>query len=344
MSTTRRMTRRLTQQARASDFFPVHLSIVQPATRAPVDLYLYNRRSGSYILYKAAYAELSPAVHERLVANGIEDLYMRRDDEDAFYEYAQEQIHAILRNEDLPPETAWPIVRQATTHAVRQLFEDPRSGERMDATERMVRAVVYGILKHAEPLRHMTDLLSHDHAAYSHCVDVCLLLTAACKDVLGIRRSTALRPIALGAVLHDLGLTQLPGHVPPEPVQLSAAQRELYREHPVLGVELVEGKMELSPVTRSIIRHHCERQDGTGYPDGLRGEGLAGPVRLAAIVDVYEKLTTPRTDGPALDAYSALERMVRGMPGRFDVGLLRQFIRYLGPSRDGVDSVSRLTA
>jgi putative two-component system response regulator len=80
-------------------------------------------------------------------------------------------------------------------------------------------------------------------------------------------------------------------------------------------------------VSASIARHHHERYDGTGYPDGLKGEAIPLPARILAFADVYDALRSRRTYKPSLPHAATLHVMLSGSPGQFDPGLAIAFHR-----------------
>src|SRR5919108_1261116 len=110
--------------------------------------------------------------------------------------------------------------------------------------------------------------------------------------VLGVEDSM-LKALWLGGFLHDLGKIAVPDRILLKNGPLDAAERTVIQTHPVLGADLVREMRTLDGV-RPIIRHHHERCDGSGYPDGLRGESIPLGARIMAIVDVYDALRTAR--------------------------------------------------
>ncbi len=109
---------------------------------------------------------------------------------------------------------------------------------------------------------------------------------------LGVDADT-LRALRLGGFLHDLGKIAVPDAILLKPGPLSLGERHTIQSHPVAGVELLQGLRTLDQV-RPIVRHHHERWDGSGYPDGLRGEAIPLEARIMAVVDVYDALHTAR--------------------------------------------------
>jgi putative two-component system response regulator len=96
-----------------------------------------------------------------------------------------------------------------------------------------------------------------------------------------------------GGYLHDVGKVGVSDTVLNKPGKLTAAEYELMKRHPVIGDRLCGGMRSLASV-RLIVRSHHERLDGSGYPDGLRGDDIPIVAQIVAVADVYDALTTSR--------------------------------------------------
>jgi len=113
-----------------------------------------------------------------------------------------------------------------------------------------------------------------------------------------------------GGFLHDLGKIAIPDGVLLKPGPLSDREFEVMKQHPIVGARLCGGLRSLRRV-QPIVRHHHERLDGSGYPDGLKGGQIPLLAQIMAIVDIYDALTTPRPYRPALDRGAACEELGR---------------------------------
>ncbi|MGD2174399.1 MAG: HD domain-containing protein [Candidatus Brocadiaceae bacterium] len=315
----------------AEQYFPVSLAIMQPGTMAPVNIYIASGSPPTYNLYKTVRAALSEEVRERLLDHGVQELYVRSQDEGAYYEYVEENIESIIRDDLLPPEKASEIVYTSSSRVMEDVFEDPRSGKNLQRARRMVKGSVLSILKSPDSLWEMTAMASHDYYTYTHCVNVCMFLLAASRDLLAVTDPPRLERIGLGGMLHDIGKSQVPGQILNKPGKLTAEEFELVKEHPPAGVELVSRHMDVPGITAEVIRNHHEHFDGSGYPDGRAEEDVSPVTRLSTIIDVYDALTTERCYAPARNPYGALELMLTAMRDQFDSSLLESFVRFLGP-------------
>jgi len=99
-------------------------------------------------------------------------------------------------------------------------------------------------------------------------------------------------------ILHDVGKIAVPDSVLLKPGPLDAAERTVMESHPVVGDELCRGLRLLDDV-RPIVRHHHERIDGSGYPDGLSGDRIPLLAQILSVVDTYDAITSDRPYRPA---------------------------------------------
>jgi cyclic di-GMP phosphodiesterase len=105
--------------------------------------------------------------------------------------------------------------------------------------------------------------------------------------------ATMLKALRLGGYLHDLGKIAVPDGILLKPGRLDDGERERIKAHPAMGADLVRGLRTLDDV-RPLILYHHERWDGSGYPEGLKGESIPLGARIMAAVDVYDALHTAR--------------------------------------------------
>jgi HD-GYP domain-containing protein (c-di-GMP phosphodiesterase class II) len=135
----------------------------------------------------------------------------------------------------------------------------------------------------------------------------------------------ALRSLAEGAYLHDVGKVGIPDHVLNKPGALSEEERAWIQQHPVVGSDIVGRAPSLRPALE-VIRQHHERFDGHGYPDGLAGEQISLAARIVAVVDVWDALTSDRAYRPAWPPDRALRHLVAGRGTHFDPHCLDAFL------------------
>ena len=115
-----------------------------------------------------------------------------------------------------------------------------------------------------------------------------------------------------GALFHDLGKIVIPDAILRKPGILTAEEREVIEQHPVVGHDLLS-PMRTMRKTLPIVFHHHERLDGSGYPEGLSGPAIPMSVRIVTIADIFDALTTDRAYRGALGVPTAFEILTDGV-------------------------------
>jgi len=214
---------------------------------------------------------------------------------------------------------------QALAYArdLKSLYETSRAREReLERTQARLRAAYQQALQYAIDLRKSYRGL--EQASFQSLLGLANALEA--KDVHtrghSERVAALARRIALAAgvppaaadviaeagLLHDLGKIGIPEGVLRKAGPLSDEEWAVMRRHPILGAQIV-APLEFFAEGAVIVRHHHERHDGSGYPDGLRGELIPLGARIVAVADVYDALTSDRSYRPRLARAEAVRRL-----------------------------------
>jgi len=199
---------------------------------------------------------------------------------------------------------------QALSYArdLRSLYETSRAREReLEQAQERLRGAYQQALHYAIDLRKTCRRL--EQASFQSLLGLANALEA--KDVYtrghSERVAALARRIALGAgvpprladtiaqagLLHDLGKIGIPESVLRKPDSLTAEEWAVMRRHPIVGAQIV-APLEFFADGAIIVRHHHERHDGSGYPDGLRGDLIPLGSRIVGVADVYDALTSDR--------------------------------------------------
>jgi len=127
--------------------------------------------------------------------------------------------------------------------------------------------------------------------------------------------------IHIGAHLHDIGKIGIPDAILNKPGKLTEDEFDTIRQHPEIGGTIV-GKIKVFRSVADIVRHHHERFDGKGYPDGLCGEEISLGARIVAVADSFDAMTTIRTYRSGLSICEAIEETVRCKGSQFDPAIV----------------------
>lgn len=170
--------------------------------------------------------------------------------------------------------------------------------------------------KHVENIGRITELLLKEYALT---VDDCEFT----EDDISL--------ISTASTLHDIGKIAIPDEILNKPGRLTAEEFEIIKRHSLYGAEMLRAlpeeqqKSELVKTAYQICRWHHERYDGSGYPDGLKGEKIPICAQVVALADVYDALTSERCYKSAYSHEKAVQMIVDGECGAFNPLLLNCF-------------------
>ena len=142
-----------------------------------------------------------------------------------------------------------------------------------------------------------------------------------------------IRLVAMCAPLHDIGKVGVPDRILLNPGRYKPEEFEIMKTHPQLGLDAiakaqasVENQDELFEVAKEIVYSHHEKWDGSGYPQGLRGDAIPLPARVMALADVYDALICRRVYKPDMAHEQALQIIVEGRGKHFDPDVVDAFV------------------
>jgi putative nucleotidyltransferase with HDIG domain len=165
---------------------------------------------------------------------------------------------------------------------------------------------------------------SKDHYLKGHSARVALYAADTAQQ-LGLS-AEMVEVVRRGAMLHDLGKLSIMDTILRKPDRLTSDEFTIIKSHPVVGAKILEPLRFLARET-CAVRHHHEKFDGTGYPDGLRGEDIPLVARLVAVVDVFDAITSNRPYRTALPLAEAREEIARGSGSHFDPVMVEAFLK-----------------
>ena len=126
-----------------------------------------------------------------------------------------------------------------------------------------------------------------------------------------------IRTMKQAAMVHDIGMLGVSGSILNTTGELTPQEWDVVKLHPVIGGEILSPLRFLSEASY-IVRHHHERLDGSGYPDGLWGKQITSALQVVSLCDAYNAMTSPRPWRPALSKEEAVARLLEGKGAKFD--------------------------
>lgn len=142
---------------------------------------------------------------------------------------------------------------------------------------------------------------------------------------LGMTRSE-IDILALGAHLHDIGKIGVREEILHKPDRLTDDEYRHIMEHPVIGARILEPVLKDRPIALAIVRSHHERLDGSGLPDGKRGDEIPVAVRVTSVADAFDAMTSARPYRSGLPVERALNELRTGRGVQFDTDVVNAFL------------------
>ncbi|MDB4631675.1 HD-GYP domain-containing protein [Pseudomonadales bacterium] len=213
---------------------------------------------------------------------------------------------------------------------VNDMFNDFRAGNifQVDALRDAVGECVDNIIANPDSMLWLSMIKDKDEYTAEHSLNVALLsITLGRAEGL---QEQDLQDLGLCAMLHDVGKVKIPDEILNKEGQLNDAQFAVMKMHTVHGKKLLLGKKGLPDAAVDIALSHHEKMDGTGYPRGLSEHEIPYLVKIVAIADAYDAMTSGRVYSVAKPAAEALKLLLKSKDSHHDGALLNKFISCIG--------------
>lgn len=285
---------------------------------------------------------------EKISALGIRHLYIDTDRGiDAPNAPSAEEVHRHLdakmrelgenptpgTRHQVPVEVEMLQARRVFTEAtgiVSNVLLDYRLGKQveLEKVEPIVSAITASIFRNPDAILSLLRIKQVDKYTFQHSVAVSTLLLSFRRAISEERK--IIEQVGIGGLLHDIGKMRVPDAILNKPGKLSESEFDLMKRHVEYGCEILQKNPNFSPLALSIVAEHHERHDGSGYPKGLKGGEISPFGQMAAIIDVYDALTSNRIYHHAIEPTEALKKILEWSEYHFNTTLVHQFIRTVG--------------
>lgn len=313
-------------------YVPVRPSTLVLDSKPPFDLFVRINPSEPMVLFRKQSAAFTKEARDRLKQDGGELVYVRDADEPRLHQYVEKHLSAIVANDELDSAAKAALLYGAAVNVMKNAFENPSSTPALARTRPMVEALAAFVLRDEQAYPHLIQNAQADYALPNHSVNVCVM-SLKLASVLNVKDFVALADIGQGALLHDLGKSQIDSAILDKPGPLSDSEWKTIQEHPKLACDLLTKAGVKNATVLDVVRHHHERVNGGGYPDNLSGVKVSPAARICSICDRFDALTSGRTFRDAIPTYEAFQILGEHEADQIDVAYFKQFIRVMGPKQ-----------
>jgi HD-GYP domain-containing protein (c-di-GMP phosphodiesterase class II) len=271
-------------------YMPVATAALCPASVLDCNLYIQRPGSTYAELYRGAEYPLEATDLERLRSDGVDHLFIRAEDAEAFRSYLCEHV---LHDPALPTATRMKALREVTRVTFQDALRANDCNRMVDVATDFGRDLACVVVERNIVFRELFVTLEHDYYTFTHVCNVSMYC-AALASRLWMNSAEELAELAAGALLHDIGKRHISPEVLNKPDKLTDDEWVQVREHPVSGFRELMGRGDLSWPQLMMVYQHHERLDGSGYPAGITGDEMHPWARVCAVADVFDALTCQR--------------------------------------------------
>ncbi|MBI4849481.1 MAG: HD-GYP domain-containing protein [Nitrospirae bacterium] len=284
---------------------------------------------------------------KKVIDYGIREIYIDTDkgydvgeapSEDEVKQEIQAEINRIVEPEKIDRN---PVsiqeefikakeIKSEAKKTIHNIMEDIRFGKQIK-TENVglvVDEMIDSIFRNQDALISLVRIKEKDEYTYLHSVSVGVLMISFGKH-LGFDIAT-LKEVGMGAMLHDVGKMIVPQALLNKEEKLTEEELGMLKKHVEYSRMLLEQTHGLTKSAITLAAQHHERIDGTGYPLGLKGDEIDYYARVAAIVDVYDAMTSKRCYQDRFMPTEVLKKLYEWSSYHYDRNLVEQFIRCVG--------------
>jgi HD-GYP domain-containing protein (c-di-GMP phosphodiesterase class II) len=300
-------------------YVPVSIESIQ-ADLFP-DVALYLRSGDKYILYKSHGRNFSNLDAARLMENNVEFLFVSPADLEVITTFMENNAERVLSDTTLQAKTKGKIIYQTSINFVGDIFEHPEKVADFTRSQRLVGNLLQYLASDKDSFNSLESVMSHNYYTFVHSLQVTALSVLIHSEAYLLQHDEML-DVGIGTLLHDFGKIFVSQEILNKEGKLTPAELEIYRSHPETGYQYLKKHTKISDISLGIVRYHHERNNGNGYPQGLKGPEISRSAQVAAICDVYCTLTIDRSCRKSLSSSIALQIMKQEMKGSFNERLL----------------------
>jgi putative nucleotidyltransferase with HDIG domain len=284
---------------------------------------------------------------KKIIKHGIHEVYIDTDcgldvddapTEEEVHQKIQTEINKVAKPQMDQENTtvvqeelvkAKEIVTEAT-QTVQTLMEEIRMGNQLDLekADQVVEKMVGSVFRNKDALALLGRIKKTDEYTFYHSVSVSVLMISFAKH-LGLD-APSIKMIGIGGLLHDIGKMHISSDILNKPGKLTEEEFSEIMKHAEYSHSILDQNPGINEISVQVASQHHERFDGTGYPNGLKGDEISKYGKMAAIVDVYDAITSDRCYRKGMLPAEAMKKLYEWSEHHFDKVFVEHFISCMG--------------
>jgi HD-GYP domain-containing protein (c-di-GMP phosphodiesterase class II) len=305
--------------------YQIDRNLLSPGTRINFSLFVLTRFTLDTLLEAS---EKSPGEICKRILDAKGDIVIKNHDIPIYHNY----IDSLLMSNNVSKQESLQIkaiaIRENSKIITRDLLNNPRSGEKIKESIKLVNSTIDYILDNKDAIYNLLSLRNCDYYTYTHSVNVSILSIGLGVKI-ALNRDDIER-LAIGSMFHDIGKSAISHEILNKQGKLDDAEYATMETHVTEGEKILRTHRDIPEESFISVLQHHETLSGTGYPCKLLGPEIKLFGRITAIADCYDALTTERPYRSALTPFYALSLIINKKQGDYDPEVLKEFVRMLG--------------
>ena len=310
---------------------PLSLETLLPGQAAPADLFLaiYNKKAGKIELEKASSKgeEFKARWRDNLIKAGSDRVYVPISETNSIHKYFSRFTRDIINDHRTTRRKKAKFLQEMASFNLRLLFSSDLGAASMTKAVGNMKEEVDMFCRDPQILTRLSDVLREDYTTYSHAVNTSML-------AMGFGRFLQLtepqvKALGMGGLLADVGMVAVPDHIREKEGPLTKAEMQVVHRHPKQGYDLLKNISAVPYDVLTIVLHHHENADGSGYPGRKQLNQTPKLARLIKIIDSYDAMTSIRPHRPAMKPMEAGEELQKGIPALYSARTVQNFLRFM---------------
>ncbi len=236
-----------------------------------------------------------------------------------------EELKMAIHDKNMEPQKKAKTVYKSSLELMNRLLESP-TAENIGEVKKGIADIVDVIISEDETGYQLLKITSHDFYTYTHSVNVGVLSIMLSKELFKKSNEHQMHELGAGFFLHDLGKTRIDPAIINKPGRLTEDEMKRMKTHPYQSYKILSEANQLTDECKIITMQHHEREDGSGYPLGLKGNEIHPYGRICCIADVFDALTAERSYKAGLTPFEALRVMKEEMMNHFHKEIFEKFV------------------
>jgi HD-GYP domain-containing protein (c-di-GMP phosphodiesterase class II) len=310
------------------NYFPIERETLIPGFTVDFNIYGTNDLELDHILGPDRQGGKPETISDE-IQESQKPIVIKNAEIPLYRKYLMKVTQERLNTKDISSEMYYTLFRENSKLVVKEILENPRSGDNIQKATNVVEMYIENILNQEKTFYNLMKIASHDYYTYNHSLNVCSM-SVGLGILMDLKRKPDLIELGLGALLHDIGNSLLDPCIINKPGKLTDEEYRIVQGHVNEGINLLEGIRNQIPQNSffAILQHH-EKLSGLGYPYKLKDERIHLFGRITGIVNFYDALVTNRPYKKALEPFDALKLMSEYQED-YDPRLMKDFVVMLG--------------